>query len=59
VDIEKLKQRRQGLEAQRESLAANLNATIGALQMLDELIAEQSAPSVEDEIKAREVQDPQ
>jgi hypothetical protein len=38
--IEKLKKRRDVLQAQREQLAANLNATVGAIQVLDELIAE-------------------
>jgi hypothetical protein len=42
--LEKLKRKREVLAANREQLAANLHATTGAIQMLEELIAECEAP---------------
>jgi hypothetical protein len=51
--LEKLKQRRKILESQREQLAANLHVTAGAIQVLDELIAEiELAPSDKSEAEA-------
>jgi hypothetical protein len=48
-----MKRKREILNSQREQLAANLNATVGAIQMLDELIAEcEAATSAAEEEKA-------